>query len=452
MSLPTGFGTAANVRTGLYGSFWPQGLYVGRRKTAGQNEGDVIVTTIDHAAAMHARKPGTLAVFATIMALGLGGCETSSNLFGASGDAAAPAAVAQQAVPPAAPRAKIAVAPVIGPPDTAVKLVQAQLVSAIERQKISVAKLPTDPSEYTLRGYIVAAKEKAGAKMSYIWDVTDPAGKRVNRITGEEVVPGKLAGSDPWVALTPQVIEKITSKTATSVGAWLPTQVSPAAVPVASLVPAGSTALGAQAVGAPAVAGATPTAPALAALVLAAPAPVATLAPAAAAAATQVSAAAPGQTVPGQTVPGQTTGSIGSNKVTAMVQTVTGAPGDGSVSLTGAMQRALAAKGVALTEKPVGQTYRIQGKVAVGQAKDGKQPVQIEWVVTDPQGNQLIDPQKGERVRGITQNNEIKQGMLDGAWGQTADNAAGAAAEAISRLLRQQQAQASTGSTAPVPN
>jgi hypothetical protein len=390
------------------------------------------VTTIDHAAAMTVRKPGTFAVLAALAALGLGGCETSSNLFGSSGDATAPAAVAQQAPPPSAQRSKIAVAPVIGPPDTAVKLVQAQLVSAIERQKISVAKQPTDPSEYTLRGYIVAAKEKTGAKMSYIWDVTDPAGKRVNRITGEEVVPGKLSGSDPWVALTPQVIEKITAKTATAVGAWLPSQASPASIPVASAAPAPSLAPVASA-----ASGAT------AAPVQTATAPISAAPAAAVATATPVSVQAPAA---------QTTGSIGSNKVTALVQTVSGAPGDGSVSLTGAMQRALAAKGVALTDKPAGQTYRIQGKVAVGQAKDGKQPVQIEWIVTDPQGNQLIDPQKGERVKGITQNNEVKQGMLDGAWGQTADNAAGAAAEAISRLLRQQQAQATVAPAGPVPN
>ncbi len=396
------------------------------------------MTTIDHAAALTVRKPGTLAVLAAFTALSLGGCETSSNLFGSSGDATAPAAVAQAAPPPVTARAKIAVAPVIGPPDTAVKLIQAQLVSAIERQKISVAKQPTDPSEYTLRGYIVAAKEKTGAKMSYIWDVTDPAGKRVNRITGEEVVAGKLSGSDPWVALTPQVIEKITAKTATSVGAWLPSQASPSAaavVPVANAAPAASLAPSPAPV-ASAASGATAAPVQTATTQIAAPA-------AAFATATPVSAQVPAA---------QTTGSIGSNKVTALVQTVSGAPGDGSVSLTGAMQRALAAKGVALTDKPAGQTYRIQGKVAVGQAKDGKQPVQIEWIVTDPQGNQLIDPQKGERVKGITQNNEVKQGMLDGAWGQTADNAAGAAAEAISRLLRQQQAQATAVPAGPLPN
>ena len=39
-----------------------------------------------------------------------------------------------------------------------------------------------------LRGYIVAARDKTSTKVSYIWDVTDPTGKRVNRITGEEVV------------------------------------------------------------------------------------------------------------------------------------------------------------------------------------------------------------------------------------------------------------------------
>ncbi len=45
-------------------------------------------------------------------------------------------------------------------------------------------------------------------------------GKRVHRITGEEVAPG--AGKDPWAAVTPQVVQSIADKTATQIASWLP--------------------------------------------------------------------------------------------------------------------------------------------------------------------------------------------------------------------------------------
>ena len=109
-----------------------------------------------------------------------------------------------------------------------------------------------------------------------------------------------------------------------------------------------------------------------------------------------------------------------------MVPSVTGAPGDGSVSLTGALQRELARKGVALSNAPGGQTYTVAGNVIVGQGAQGKQPIQIDWNVKDPAGKKLGT---------VSQKNEIPQGSLDGAWGKTADAAAAAAAQGILKLL-----------------
>ena len=78
-----------------------------------------------------------------------------------------------------------------------------------------------------------------------------------------------------------------------------------------------------------------------------------------------------------------------------------------------------------MTDKTSAQTYRVEGKVVVGEGKDGKQPIQIDWNVKDPQGKKLGT---------VSQKNEIPQGSLDGAWGKTAD-AAAAAAQGILKLL-----------------
>jgi hypothetical protein len=359
------------------------------------------VTTIDAAAAWRVLKPITLAACAVVLGVGLGGCETANNLFANSGsgtsisDGSTAAANSQSA--------KIAVATVIGPSEPVARSLETQIQSALTRQNVTVAKTPTDKAEYTLRGYLVSAREKNGTKISHVWDVTDPSGKRVNRITGEEFVPG-AQGKDPWAAVTPQLVDQIANKTAGSLATWLPTQapVSPAAVPVAQNNAA--------------------IAPAATPAVAAAPAPAAT--PAVAAApqpAPQTVGAAPATSAPA------TTASIErSNAVTAMVPTVTGAPGDGSIALTNAIQRELTRSGITLTDRPSGQTYSVEGKVVVGEGKDGKQPISIDWHVKDPAGKKLGT---------VSQKNEVAQGSLDGSWGKTADAAAAAAAQGIVKLL-----------------
>jgi hypothetical protein len=86
---------------------------------------------------------------------------------------------------------------------------------------------------------------------------------------------------------------------------------------------------------------------------------------------------------------------------------------------------------MALTSVAGAQTYKVEGKVAVGQGKDGKQPIQIDWNVIDPTGKKLGT---------VSQKNEVPQGSLDGAWGKTADAAAAAAAQGILKLLPQAKA------------
>jgi hypothetical protein len=350
------------------------------------------VTTIDAAAARRANRSVVLAVFAAFVGFGLGGCETGASLFANNGSDPNTSLIAgQPSVAPASQTAKIAIAPVIGAPDAVAKQLQTQLTGAIEAQRITVAKDGSDKAEFTLRGYVVSAREKGRTKVSYIWDVTDPSGKRVNRITGEEVLSGAQT-KDPWAAVTPQVVDTISSKTAGSLATWLPTQSAVA-------MGAGGTHPASTAVVNSVQTAATPMTPP--------PAQTPASYPAAAG--------------------GPTTGSIGrEGAVTAMVPSVTGAPGDGSVALTSAIQRELTRSGLALTETASAQTYRVEGKVIVGEGQNGKQPIQIDWNVKDPQGKKLGT---------VSQKNEIPQGSLDGAWGKTADAAASAAAQGILKLL-----------------
>ncbi len=359
----------------------PQGKYAGRRRTAGIQRGNVAVTTFETAAAWRKRKPIALVLSAGLMVFGLAGCETGASLFGSSGETP----TASVANSPAASNqpAQITIAPVIGPPQSVSTALQTQLTTALESRNIRVAKTPQTKALYTLRGYVVSAKEKKGTKtrLSYIWDVTDATGKGVHRFTGEEVATSSKS-ADPWAAVTPKLMETITTKTVGSVAAWLPTQAA-----------------------APAVAsnqGAAPLVKTAAAKPSAAP-----------------SSSAPAT--------GPVTGSINAaGPLSTLVPNVTGAPGDGSKSLRSALQRELQRSGVKLASTASAQTYTVQGRVKLGPGKNGKQPITIDWDVKDPSGKKLGT---------VSQKNEVPQGSLDGSWGKTADAAAAAAAQGILKLL-----------------
>lgn len=348
------------------------------------------MTTNDTAAkrTKRVRTAGMLA--ATIAAMGLAGCETSSNLLGSNNSpppsaSLTPPPTAAQPAPQSAVR--VAIAPVIGPPEQVSKALASQVADAAQRQKVAIAQGP-DGAAYTLRGYFVApSKDKAGNKLSYIWDVTDSSGKRVNRITGEETLAA-AGGADPWAAVSPAIIQAISDKTASSLATWLPTQ-QPGATPIAS-------------------------------------------APA------QPQPMAQAQLTPAST----TTGSI-PGAILTVAPRVTGAPGDGNSSLAAAMRRELEEKGMQMTESGPG-AYRVSADVKIKPPKDGSQAISINWVINDP---------KGVEVAKITQNNDVPAGYLDKAWGQSAEDAAKAASIQIKQVIadhqsgRQIQSSAGQGSS-----
>jgi len=323
---------------------------------------------------------GRTAMMAAVAALALsaGGCGTSGNILDSLGPTPpAPAA----AITPARPTKKnVAFAPLIGAPANVSQQLTASMTSAVEKQNVPVIKGGAK-SDYTVRGYVVAAPDQAGTKLSYIWDVTDPSGKRAHRITGEEFVKGR-AGSDPWANVSPTVLNGIAQKSATQLAAWVP--------PVS---PAGGTAAG--------VGGPTPTGAATSPVPLAAKA---------------------------STPANVRTASLakGPLPVLAMVPPVAGAPGDGQRALADALKRNLASRGVKLTTKPSLQTYTVKGNVAMGRPAAGKQDIEIKWLVLDP---------KGQKVGTVAQKNKIPQGSLNGKWGKTADAAATAAATGVAKLL-----------------
>jgi hypothetical protein len=263
---------------------------------------------------------------------------------------------------------KIAVAPIIGAPESVTKeLTQALIVAGNDR---NLTLMPgTEGANYTLRGYLLAAPERQGSKISYIWDVTDAEGTRVTRVSGEEIA-SRGTSSNPWRGVDDKVIRSIANNTTSKLAADLP---------------------GGRSASSPSVA--------------AAPAATTTAAATTAAAAKPAPAPKPSGVV---------------------VAPVSGAPGDGSRSLATALKKKLYADGVKLVNGTSGNVYTVKGIVKLTDAGGGKEKIQIDWRVLDP---------NGKRLGTVSQQNTIPKGSLNGPWGAIADAAAGAAADGIVKLL-----------------
>lgn len=347
------------------------------------------MTTIDAAAAWSDRSRIARAALAIIVAAGLAGCSTSAPnlLFTTQTPAAKPAAPVAP-VRTAEGQSRILIAQVVGAPENIEREIIGNLSKSLQAKNISVAKTATEKAEYTLRGYVVAARESGGTKVSYIWDVYTPKDHRVNRITGEEFISGAGAG-DPWASVSGQIVATITNKTATTLAAWMPK----------SPTPAGNAG--------PAIASGPQASPVKTAAVPRQP-------------------AAPPPHPSNGSSPSTVAATPPITSVQAVVPHVSGAPGDGAVSLSQALQRELQRNGISKAPPGAAVAYKVEGKVEIGPGNGGKQPIKIDWVVKDPAGRHLGT---------VSQKNEIPAGSLDGSWGATADAAAAAATQGILRLL-----------------
>lgn len=227
-------------------------------------------------------------------------------------------------------------------------------------------------ADYTVRGYLVASPESEGTKVSYIWDIADKSGKRAHRFSGEEMIDKRVSG-DPWSAVDDQAMRKIAVKTADRLQQWLPKKDAPAQV------------------------------------------------------ATTGSVAATSTTAPEQERAQLASASARSSEVLVVVPEVTGAPGDGNSALPAAMRKQLESRGLSLTNSQSSSTYTVRGEVELGEVNGGQQPITIRWLVLDPDGKPLKSA--------VVQRNKIKEGALDGSWGQVADMAASEAAKAVAKIL-----------------
>src|SRR5262249_31019055 len=73
------------------------------------------------------------------------------------------------------------------------------------------------------------------------------------------------------------------------------------------------------------------------------------------------------------------------SKFKVLVTSIAGAPSDGAISLTTAIEQELSSRGVELSDRVTVGAYRVQALVVLGPSKNG-QSLHVEWILTDPSG------------------------------------------------------------------
>jgi len=126
-------------------------------------------------------------------------------------------ACAQEEAPPPV---RVAVNGVIGPPQVLSQELRRELAALIDRQQNVVVAGKGKATGLFLKWYVLAQTEKDGTKVSYVLDVENRTGRRLNRFEGDETADGPF--ENPWAVFTPSLTQSLAAKAAASFTAWLP--------------------------------------------------------------------------------------------------------------------------------------------------------------------------------------------------------------------------------------
>jgi len=166
------------------------------------------ITPLDQASATASTSPGA-ALF------GSPATSATSTTPAASTTAAAPATQTAALIP----NARIQFAPIVGTPVDAATALSEQLASRASARGIRITGSSDKGATHLLKGYLTPLSEGRQTTVIYVWDVYDPGGNRVHRISGQQKAAS--AGGQGWASVSPSVMQAVADSTIDQLAAWL---------------------------------------------------------------------------------------------------------------------------------------------------------------------------------------------------------------------------------------
>ncbi len=183
-------------------------------------------------------RPGISRIAATGLALlALAACSSTQDVLepsaitppsaaASSAPADAPS-VAPAAATPTSPaqtaavtqNARIQFAPIVGTSVEAATTLSQRLSSRARERGIRLVGSNDPATTHLLKGYFTPLVEGKETTVIYVWDVYDPQGNRVHRITGQH--KSASAGGTDWAAVPASTMEAIADDTIAQLADWM---------------------------------------------------------------------------------------------------------------------------------------------------------------------------------------------------------------------------------------
>lgn len=128
-----------------------------------------------------------------------------------------PAPTAQNAALVAA--ARIQFAPIVGASVEAATALSERLAIRARARGMTLTGSTDTSTTHVLKGYFTPLAEGIQTTVIFVWDVYDPTGNRIHRISGQQKAPS--AGGEGWPSVSPETMRTIADATVDQLAAWL---------------------------------------------------------------------------------------------------------------------------------------------------------------------------------------------------------------------------------------
>ncbi len=149
-----------------------------------------------------------------------GGRANSAPIAAVTPDVAAPSAPASPASQAAAlTSTRMQFAPMIGAPVAQVTALSRRLTLRAKEKNLAIFPASEKNVTHILKGYFSLLNEGGKLTVLYVFDVIDPSGNRLHRISGQESA-GAAAAAASWESVPASLMEKIADRTMDQFAGW----------------------------------------------------------------------------------------------------------------------------------------------------------------------------------------------------------------------------------------
>jgi hypothetical protein len=115
--------------------------------------------------------------------------------------------------------ARIQFAPIVGTSVNAATALSERLAARARERGMALTRSGDTTTTHVLKGYFTPLTEGKETTVIYVWDVYDPAGSRVHRISGQQKTPA--GGKEGWDSVSPETMRSVAEATIDQLAAWL---------------------------------------------------------------------------------------------------------------------------------------------------------------------------------------------------------------------------------------